>query len=714
MNRFKRLQLVALVIMVAAVALGFRFRAVDLLPVDYDEDDYLAAAQHYARAILDRDLDAIVNYDYVFEHPPLAKLAFAVSILRLPEAPPIPELPATAGIASALSQSHLHVARRSAALLGALQALVLAWLNPLAGLLLAIHTFQIKYTSQVMIDALPSFTSLLAVLFYARSQRRWMPWLCLSALALGMTAASKYIYCVAGITIVVHWLWETRPRQSPLGLSRVGRWLLPVALWGVLSLVFFLLFDPWLWVDPVSRLQRTISFHRDFAQSEHVRRAGFPMWQPLVWLFGSVPWHPGVFPIRLDPYITLLAIAGVRSLWRRQRLFALWLLLSLGFLLIWSTKWPQYILTLTAPLSLAAAEGFRVAVWEPIRTWWARRRQGVPPQPEPETVRVARRDLRRAMPWLLPGAVALALLAAFPMVYQAAMSLTDFNSLSIRDGLQGGVWRAAWQGLTRRVRPVVVDLLASRSKTVNYVGFSRLIQLLAGGVPDVLVFNLLWTLLSVGLQAVLGVLAALLLHHPRVRFRRWWRLLFILPWAIPEFVGVLFWMRIFEPRFGWLVLARNVPWSAQPPIWFENPNFTLPSLLIAATWFGFPFIMLAATAGLRLIPDQVYDAAAVDGAVGWARFRLVTWPLLLPLLIPAIIVRAIFAFNQFYLFYVLGTDYPLFTFATLAYYVFNPTGPFGGQFATAAAINLFTVLVLVVWMAAFDRWSRASEGVTYA
>jgi arabinogalactan oligomer/maltooligosaccharide transport system permease protein len=301
------------------------------------------------------------------------------------------------------------------------------------------------------------------------------------------------------------------------------------------------------------------------------------------------------------------------------------------------------------------------------------------------------------------------------MVYQAAMSLTDFNGTSIRDGLQGGVWRAVWQGLTGQVQPVAFDPLGGglRSKTVNYAGPGLLLQLLFGGIPDILVFDTLWTVASVALQTMLGVVAALFLHHPRVRFRRWWRTVFILPWAIPEFVGALFWMRIFEPRFGWLVLAQNVPWSAQPPVWLENPNFTFPSLLVAATWYGFPFVMLAATAALKLIPIDVYDAAAMDGANGWAQFRHVTWPLLLPLLVPAVIVRAIFAFNQFYLFYVLQTDYPLFTFATLAYYVFNPTGPYGGRFAAAAAINLFTVVVLVVLMVGFDRWSRASEGVAW-
>jgi len=77
--------------------------------------------------------------------------------------------------------------------------------------------------------------------------------------------------------------------------------------------------------------------------------------------------------------------------------------------------------------------------------------------------------------------------------------------------------------------------------------------------------------------------------------------------------------------------------------------------------------------------------------------------LLKPLLIPAIIIRAIFAFNQFYLFYTIQTPPSLMTFATVSYYFFYPSGGFGGQFAISAAINIFNVLILVVLLYWFNR-----------
>jgi ABC-type sugar transport system permease subunit len=124
--------------------------------------------------------------------------------------------------------------------------------------------------------------------------------------------------------------------------------------------------------------------------------------------------------------------------------------------------------------------------------------------------------------------------------------------------------------------------------------------------------------------------------------------------------------------------------------------------------------MLAASAGLKLIPTDVFDAAAIDGANAWQTFRHVTWPLLLPLLIPAIIVRGIFAFNQFYLFQAFFALEA--TLATMSYNVFN-TGGFhqlGGQFALSAVINILNLLILIGFVIVFNRWSKAGEGVSYA
>jgi arabinogalactan oligomer/maltooligosaccharide transport system permease protein len=243
--------------------------------------------------------------------------------------------------------------------------------------------------------------------------------------------------------------------------------------------------------------------------------------------------------------------------------------------------------------------------------------------------------------------------------------------------------------------------------------------MLTGVWADVMVFNVLWTVLSLATTTALGVGLALLLHMRGVRFGGFWRALFILPWAIPEFVGAVVWFQIFDPGNGWIYLAANVPGDLRSALqsvvaWQDNPQLALLVLLVAGTWYGFPLVMLATLAGLKMIPGEVYDASAIDGASRWETFRAITLPLLLPLLAPALILRTIFAFNQFYLFYALNPPYPLYTLSSLSYFFFNPSYGFGGVFAVSAGINLITVAVLIFLLLRFNKLSRASEGVTYA
>jgi ABC-type sugar transport system permease subunit len=706
----------AAILAVTLIALGLRLRAVDLLPIDYDEDDYLRAGQQIADALREGDWAALTQLNYRSEHPPLAKLAYGLALIPLPQAEEIPDRPTTAEPANSLPEPHLRVARTVAAVAGVLEVLALALVSPLAGLFLAIHTFTIKYTSQVMLEALPALTSTIAVLAYARSRRRWNGWLLLSAAALGLTAASKYMYALAGLAIIIHWLWETFPRGR--SMEALVRWLGPVMLWGLLALAVFFAADPYLWPAPFERLRESVLFHGEYTQSDAVQRANYPVWQPLVTIFQSVPWHPGVFIISLDALIAMLAVLGLKPLWQRNRLYVIWLAVALLFLLVWPTKWPQYILILTVPLALAAAAGFQVRVWQPLRSWFGRVRVEGLQRPRPAE-RPRRRTVLRALPWLLPGLVVLGLITFYPLLYQAGMALTDFNATSIKDGVNGGIWREVREGLTGQAEPVEVDLFSfgrSNSKEVRYAGLGPLLQVFSGVGSALLIFEILWTVLSVGLQTTLGVGVAWLLHQRGVRFRGWWRTVFILPWAIPEFVGALVWMQIFDPRYGWLFLGTSFPDTPGYPlaqrlsVWQEDPTAALVVLLIAGTWLGFPLIMLAASAGLKMIPHDVYDAAAIDGAGGWQQFRAITWPLLLPLLAPALIIRGIFAFNQFYLFYVLNPPWPLSTLASLSFFVFD----FGGKYAVSAMINVFTVILLVLFLLWFNRLSRAGEGVTYA
>lgn len=709
---------------VAAIALATRLLAVNVLPIDFDEDDYLRAGQQYAAGLQAGDLGVFTRDNYRTEHPPLSKIVTGIAIAPLPASAEVPDRPTTAGPAGSLPEPQFTVARTVQAVFGALTATLLAVLSPLGAFWLAIHTWSIKYTSQVMLESVPAFFALATVMAYLVASRAGPRGrrigLVAAAVAFGLACDGKYLYGVAGVAVVADWLWRSRP-ERPRDASAAARWIGGPLGWLLLAFVVFLLADPYLWPDPVGRLWASIAFHGGYASSDAVTSTGWPSWQPLVWLMGSVPFHaPGTFIVAVDLPITILAAVGLRRTWERQRVFALWLLVALAFLIVWPTKWPQYLLILSTPLSLSAGYGARLAlapVGRRIRSA-ARmvrriaRSETTPTGSSGRGLRAGLRDLRIAAPWLAPGIVAFAFLALIPIAFELAMSLTDLRLNSLRDGINGGVVREAVGGLTGQIGAVPFDLGAN-SKTVHYVGgdllgaFQSGIWLGGQTTAAFAAFSVLWMILSVGLQAALGIGVALVLERPGVRFASLWRILFILPWAVPEVVGAIAWRDVLEPNQG--LLAQLL---GHPVAWPANPDVALLVLLVAATWIGWPLWMLVATAGLRTIPRSVSEAAALDGAGRLRLFRDVTLPLLLPLLGAAFIIRGIAAFNQFYLFYVFGPPDATTTLSTFSFYVFNSTsGP--GLYAVSAAVNVITLLALAVVVIWFLRWRSRAERVAF-
>jgi arabinogalactan oligomer/maltooligosaccharide transport system permease protein len=234
---------------------------------------------------------------------------------------------------------------------------------------------------------------------------------------------------------------------------------------------------------------------------------------------------------------------------------------------------------------------------------------------------------------------------------------------------------------------------------------------------QVLFNDIFWTVSSVALQTLLGLSVALVLWQKGVKFKRGWQTLFILPWAIPEMIGALMWSNVFTPTTGWLALAVQ-KYGPEMPFasllnWEKDPNLWFIVLLICGVWYGFPFMMLAATAGLKMLPMECYESAQIDGASSAQMLRYLTIPLVYPLVVPAIIIRGIFAFNQFYLFQ--SFHIPTVTLATLSYNIFNPSGNFlNGQFAISAIINLITVLILIAFVLLFNRVSHMESRGEYA
>jgi len=326
------------------------------LPVDFDEDDYMRAGQILADEIRTGNPAIVLQNNYRIEHPQLVKILIASVMLGMEPIKRIPELPVTANPYDLLHRPTLAAVRRMEDAFGVLAVATLAVISPVAGVLLATSTWVIKYTSQVMLEAVPLLFSLLGVALYefargsSRARRRRLAYIA-SAIGIGLAVGAKYPYAIAGLAIVVDRLRRTRSGE-PLRITHALAWS------AIAALAFFAV-NPYLWSDPIGRLAASAAYHPAYAASEQVQSTGYPMWQQLIWLTQSVPWHDGqnVFLVKFDLWMLPLAIIGAVPLARKRPVYAIWLGLGAVTLLFWPTKWPQYLLTIAVPYALSGAAG---------------------------------------------------------------------------------------------------------------------------------------------------------------------------------------------------------------------------------------------------------------------------------------------------------------------------------------------------------------------
>jgi arabinogalactan oligomer/maltooligosaccharide transport system permease protein len=180
----------------------------------------------------------------------------------------------------------------------------------------------------------------------------------------------------------------------------------------------------------------------------------------------------------------------------------------------------------------------------------------------------------------------------------------------------------------------------------RFVGLAQFAELLSQPVLyATLGKSLLWTALNVSFHVAFGVLVALLLHRP-LRGRALYRTLLILPWAMPQYISALTWRGMFHYEYGAINLVLR-QWLHLPAVpWLSDPVWAFLAPVICNIWLGFPFMMVVTLGGLAAIPRDLYEAAELDGASAWDKFRNITLPQIRPVLTPAVLLGTIWTFNN--------------------------------------------------------------------
>lgn len=159
----------------------------------------------------------------------------------------------------------------------------------------------------------------------------------------------------------------------------------------------------------------------------------------------------------------------------------------------------------------------------------------------------------------------------------------------------------------------------------------------------------------VGLSYALGLLAGILLNQ-RLRLRGVYRALILIPWVTPPVVSLISWQWMLNDQSGIInrmLIELGIIGEYEPILWLADPNLAMLSIIVVGTWSRFPFMMITVLAALSAIPDDLNEAASIDGATGFQVFRHITFPLILPVSVIATLLQAIWVFNDFGLPFVL-------------------------------------------------------------
>jgi multiple sugar transport system permease protein len=199
---------------------------------------------------------------------------------------------------------------------------------------------------------------------------------------------------------------------------------------------------------------------------------------------------------------------------------------------------------------------------------------------------------------------------------------------------------------------------------------------------------------AVLLKAGIGFWLAHMLHHIPTKGQRKWRGMLLVPWVIPPALSTLGWWWMFDPSYSsinWLLQVFAVP---EVP-WLGHPWWARISIIIVNVWYGAPFFMIMDLAALKSVPEQLYEAAAIDGATAWQRLRYITLPMMANIISITVLFSLIVTFANYDIVRVLTNGGPRDLTHVFASYAFQ-VGILSGNIPRGAAVSLFMFPILAI------------------
>ncbi|BCV22469.1 carbohydrate ABC transporter permease [Moorella sp. Hama-1] len=236
---------------------------------------------------------------------------------------------------------------------------------------------------------------------------------------------------------------------------------------------------------------------------------------------------------------------------------------------------------------------------------------------------------------------------------------------------------------------------------MQFVGIRNYIDLLANQFfKNSVAITAVYAAIATSIEAVLGMVFALLVNK-MVKGQGVIRILVLIPMFITPVVVALIWRFLFHPELGFINYFLGTIGLNSKLTWLGDPRLALTSTILVDIWRGTPFMFLMFLAGIQSLPDDVYEAADIDGANSWTKFRYVTLPLLSPIILVSLIIRGMDALREFDTLFILtggGPGNKTEVISLLAYRITFKNLDFGMGAAVSYAIFVLTVILCIVFV----------------
>lgn len=233
----------------------------------------------------------------------------------------------------------------------------------------------------------------------------------------------------------------------------------------------------------------------------------------------------------------------------------------------------------------------------------------------------------------------------------------------------------------------------------------------------VLGWTIIWALTASTVQIVIGIFTAIIANQPFIKGKRIFGVIFLLPWAVPAFITILTFSNMFNDSIGAIntqvipLLGKLLPFLNGHLIpWKTDPTWTKIALIMMQGWLGFPYIYVLTLGILQSIPNDLYEAAYIDGANAWQKFRNITFPMILAVAAPTLISQYTFNFNNFSIMYLFNDGGPgtvgggAGSTDILISWIYRLTTGAAPQYSMAAAVTLIISLIVIsISMIAFKK-----------